>query len=90
MTTAAEFDSLIEGNYIHHTNSADVEQGDGIEIKEGSYGNTDPRQRHSRHELSRHHHLQHRRQRSAERSGRQRHLEQQRQHDPVRRGRDHP
>lgn len=32
--------SLIEGNYIHHTNSADVEQGDGIEIKEGSYGNT--------------------------------------------------
>jgi hypothetical protein len=32
--------SLIEGNYIHHTNGADVEQGDGIEIKEGSYGNT--------------------------------------------------
>jgi hypothetical protein len=31
--------SLIEGNYIHHTNGADVEQGDGIEIKEGSYGN---------------------------------------------------
>ncbi len=32
--------SLIEGNYIHHTNGADVEQGDGIEIKEGSFGNT--------------------------------------------------
>ena len=31
--------SLIEGNYIHHTNRASVEQGDGIEIKEGSYGN---------------------------------------------------
>ncbi len=32
-------DSLIEGNYIHHTNRASVEQGDGIEVKEGSYGN---------------------------------------------------
>jgi hypothetical protein len=32
--------SLIEGNYIHHTNGPGVEQGDGIEIKEGSYGNT--------------------------------------------------
>jgi hypothetical protein len=31
--------SLIEGNYIHHTNRATVAQGDGIEIKEGSYGN---------------------------------------------------
>lgn len=31
--------SLIEGNYIHHTNRAGVEQGDGIELKEGSYGN---------------------------------------------------
>jgi hypothetical protein len=31
--------SLIEGNYIHHTNRATVSQGDGIEIKEGSYGN---------------------------------------------------
>lgn len=31
--------SLIEGNYIHHTNGSDVQQGDGIEIKEGSYGN---------------------------------------------------
>lgn len=32
--------SLIEGNYIHHTNRASVLQGDGIELKEGSYGNT--------------------------------------------------
>jgi hypothetical protein len=31
--------SLIEGNYIHHTNRLSVEQGDGIELKEGSYGN---------------------------------------------------
>ncbi|MGQ0430463.1 MAG: right-handed parallel beta-helix repeat-containing protein [Gammaproteobacteria bacterium] len=31
--------SLVEGNYIHHTNRATVEQGDGIELKEGSYGN---------------------------------------------------
>ena len=29
-------DSLIEGNYIHHTNQQSVTQGDGIEIKEGS------------------------------------------------------
>ena len=31
--------SLIEGNYVHHTNRPTVAQGDGIEIKEGSYGN---------------------------------------------------
>jgi hypothetical protein len=31
--------SLIERNYIHHTNRASVEQGDGIELKEGSSGN---------------------------------------------------
>lgn len=31
--------SLIEGNYIHHTNRSSVAQGDGIELKEGSYGN---------------------------------------------------
>ena len=31
--------SLIEGNYIHHTNRSTVVQGDGIELKEGSYGN---------------------------------------------------
>lgn len=33
------YDSLIEGNYIHHTNGPTVDQGDGIEIKEGSYNN---------------------------------------------------
>ena len=33
------FDSLIERNYIHHTNGPSVTQGDGIEIKEGSYDN---------------------------------------------------
>jgi hypothetical protein len=32
-------DSLFEGNYIHHTNGPSVEQGDGIELKEGSYNN---------------------------------------------------
>ncbi len=31
--------SLIEWNYVHHTNRPSVEQGDGIEIKEGSFGN---------------------------------------------------
>ncbi len=31
--------SLIEYNYIHHTNGPTVEQGDGIELKEGSAGN---------------------------------------------------
>jgi MYXO-CTERM domain-containing protein len=33
------FGALIEGNYIHHTNQDTVEQGDGIEIKEGSHDN---------------------------------------------------
>ena len=33
------FDSLIEGNYIHHTDGPTVSQGDGIEIKEGSFNN---------------------------------------------------
>lgn len=32
-------DSLIEGNYVHNTDAGSVSQGDGIEIKEGSYGN---------------------------------------------------
>lgn len=32
-------DSVIEGNYVHHTNAGDVSQGDGIELKEGSAGN---------------------------------------------------
>ncbi|MEX1310311.1 MAG: right-handed parallel beta-helix repeat-containing protein [Candidatus Sulfomarinibacteraceae bacterium] len=31
--------SVIEGNYIHHTNSPGVTQGDGIELKEGSADN---------------------------------------------------
>src|SRR5688572_15132164 len=31
--------SVIEWNYVHHTNRSTVEQGDGIELKEGSYGN---------------------------------------------------
>jgi len=31
--------SLIDGNYIHHTNGPSVTQGDGIELKEGSSGN---------------------------------------------------
>ncbi|MCC6553092.1 MAG: right-handed parallel beta-helix repeat-containing protein [Polyangiaceae bacterium] len=33
------FDSLIEGNWVHNTNGPSVAQGDGIEIKEGSYNN---------------------------------------------------
>ncbi len=32
-------DSIVESNYIHHLNGPDVSQGDGIEIKQGSYGN---------------------------------------------------
>lgn len=32
-------DGLIEGNYIHHLNGPTVSQGDGIEIKDGSYNN---------------------------------------------------
>ena len=32
-------DSLIEGNYIHHTRSTSDGGNDGIEIKAGSYGN---------------------------------------------------
>lgn len=32
--------SIIEANYVHHTNGPSVTQGDGIEIKKGSYGNT--------------------------------------------------
>lgn len=33
------FDSLIEGNWVHDTNAQTVSQGDGIELKEGSYNN---------------------------------------------------
>lgn len=32
-------DSLVANNYIHHLNGAGVTQGDGIEIKAGSYAN---------------------------------------------------
>jgi hypothetical protein len=31
--------SVIEWNYVHHTNGPTVVQGDGIELKEGSFGN---------------------------------------------------
>ncbi len=31
--------STIERNWVHHTNGPTIEQGDGIELKEGSYGN---------------------------------------------------
>ncbi|MBX3276176.1 MAG: right-handed parallel beta-helix repeat-containing protein, partial [Sandaracinaceae bacterium] len=31
-------DSRIAGNYVHHTNGPGITQGDGIELKEGSYG----------------------------------------------------
>ncbi len=33
------FNSIIEDNYIHHLNGKDVSQGDGIELKDGSYSN---------------------------------------------------
>lgn len=33
------FNSLIEGNWVHNTNGPTVVQGDGIELKEGSYNN---------------------------------------------------
>jgi hypothetical protein len=38
-TTGVMFDSIIEGNYIHHLNGPGISQGDGIEIKDGSWGN---------------------------------------------------
>jgi len=37
--TCRVMNSLIEFNYVHHTNGPTVEQGDGIELKEGSAGN---------------------------------------------------
>ncbi len=33
------FDSIVEGNYIHDLKGGTVSQGDGVEIKDGSYGN---------------------------------------------------
>jgi hypothetical protein len=38
-TTGVMFNSIVERNYIHHLNGPKVSQGDGIEIKDGSYGN---------------------------------------------------
>ena len=38
-TTGYMFDSLVEKNYIHHLDGPEISQGDGIEIKDGSYGN---------------------------------------------------
>lgn len=38
-TTGYMFDSLVEGNYIHDLNGPSISQGDGIEIKDGSYNN---------------------------------------------------
>ena len=37
--TAIFGDGLIRGNYIHDLNGPDISQGDGIEVKVGSYGN---------------------------------------------------
>ena len=37
--------SVIEDNYVHHTDGPSVQQGDGIELKEGSYGNVIQRNR---------------------------------------------
>ena len=38
-TTGYVFNSIVEKNYIHHLNGKNISQGDGIEIKDGSYGN---------------------------------------------------
>jgi parallel beta-helix repeat protein len=38
-TAGYMFDSLVEGNYIHDLNGPGISQGDGIEIKDGSYNN---------------------------------------------------
>ncbi|HYW80091.1 MAG TPA: right-handed parallel beta-helix repeat-containing protein, partial [Thermoguttaceae bacterium] len=38
-TAGYMFDSLVEGNYIHDLGGPNVSQGDGIEIKDGSYNN---------------------------------------------------
>jgi len=38
-TTGVMFNSLVEGNYIHDLGGPNVSQGDGIEIKDGSYNN---------------------------------------------------
>ena len=38
-TQAQFFNGLIEGNYLHDLNGPNVSQGDGIELKDGSWGN---------------------------------------------------
>jgi len=38
-TTSVFKNGLIEGNYIHHLDGPTISQGDGIEIKDGSYNN---------------------------------------------------
>ncbi|MBM4361588.1 MAG: right-handed parallel beta-helix repeat-containing protein, partial [Deltaproteobacteria bacterium] len=39
-SNACQFaNGTIAGNHVHHTNQPGVTQGDGIELKEGSYGN---------------------------------------------------
>lgn len=38
-TTTVFRNSIVEGNYIHHLDGPTVSQGDGIEVKDGSYGN---------------------------------------------------
>jgi hypothetical protein len=38
-TAGYMFNSVVEGNYIHDLNGPHVSQGDGIEIKDGSYNN---------------------------------------------------
>ena len=38
-TQAQFFHGIIEGNYIHDLNGPKVSQGDGIELKDGSWGN---------------------------------------------------
>ena len=77
------FDSLIEGNYVHHTNGPTVVQGDGIEIKEGSYNNIvrDNVIHDTNYPCISH--LQHGRQRRAEHHRAQRALELRRSRDPV-------
>ena len=38
-TAGYMFNSVVEGNYIHDLNGPGISQGDGIEIKDGSYNN---------------------------------------------------
>jgi hypothetical protein len=38
-TAGYMFNSLVEQNYIHDLNGPNISQGDGVEIKDGSYNN---------------------------------------------------